>query len=131
MGSNEEINPPRRHLPVTTENHHENHRQCDQFLEAFRRYDRFDQFGSAALRSLFSYLEELEEETGQEIELDVIALCCNYSVSTVEEIAIDYDIDISGMDEDEARDAVLEYLDNNTSVVDDDCNGSIIYCSSF
>jgi hypothetical protein len=102
-----------------------------QFLEAFRRYDRFDQFGSAALRSLFSYLEELEEETGQEIELDVIALCCNYSVSTVEEIAIDYDIDISGMDEDEARDAVLEYLDNNTSVVDDDCNGSIIYCSSF
>ena len=102
-----------------------------QFLEAFRRYDRFDQFGSAALRSLFSYLEELEEETGQEIELDVIALCCNYSVRTVEEIAIDYDIDISGMDEDEARDAVLEYLDNNTSVVDDDCNGSTIYCSSF
>lgn len=102
-----------------------------QFIEAFRRYDRFDQFGAAALRSLFSYLEELEEETGQETELDVIALCCDYSVSTVEEIAIDYDIDISGMDEDEARDAVLEYLNYNASVVDDDCNGSIIYCSSF
>ena len=30
-------------------------------------------------RALFDYLENLEEDTGTEIELDTIALCCEYS----------------------------------------------------
>lgn len=38
---------------------------------------------------------------------------------------------IEGMDEDEAKAAVLEYLNDNTSVVDEDCNGQILYCSAF
>jgi hypothetical protein len=102
-----------------------------EFLEAFRRYNRFDQFGATALRSLFSYLEDLEDDTGEEMELDVIALCCDYSVDTVIDIAAAYRIDTTDMDEDEAREAVLDYLNDHTSVVDDDCDGSILYCSAF
>ena len=102
-----------------------------EFIEAFRRYDRFDQFGTTALRSLFDYLEDLESDTGEELELDVIALCCDYSVDTVEEIAEAYRIDIAGLDEEEARSAVLDYLNDNTTVVDDDCDGSILYVSAF
>lgn len=101
------------------------------FVDAFRRYDRYDQFGYDALCSLFDYLENLEDETGEEMELDVIELCCDYSVDSVEDIASSYDIDIEGMDDDEARDAVLEYLNDHTSVVDPDCNGQILYCSAF
>ena len=102
-----------------------------EFIEAFRRYNRFDQFGATALRSLFSYLEDLEDDTGEEIELDVIDLCCNYSVDTVLDIAESYRIDIAGMDEEEARNAVLDYLNDQTSVVDDDCDGLILYYSAF
>ena len=102
-----------------------------EFIEAFRRYDRYDQFGYDALCSLFDYMELLESDAGEEIELDVIAICCEYSVDSVEDIASSHDIDIEDMDEDEARDAVLEYLNDNTTVIDGDCNGQILYCSAF
>lgn len=49
------------------------------FEKAFHDCDRFDQFGYAALRALFDYLEELEEDCGAEFELDVIALCCDWT----------------------------------------------------
>ncbi len=101
------------------------------FLEAFRAYALFDQFGATALRSLFAYLEDLESDIGEELELDVVALCCDYSVDTVEEIAEAYRIDIAGLDEEEARGAVLDYLNDNTTVVDDDCDSSILYVSAF
>ncbi len=102
-----------------------------EFIDAFRRYDRYDQFGYDALCSLFDYMEQLKSDAGEEIELDVIAICCEYSVDSVEDIASSYDIDIEDMDEDEARDAVLEYLNDNTTVIDGDCNGQILYCSAF
>ena len=102
-----------------------------EFIDSFRRYNRYDQFGYAALCSLFDYLEQYEEDCGEEIELDVIALCCDYTVNDVETIAQDYDIDIDGLDDDEAKDAVLDYLNDNTSVIDNDCDGKILYCSAF
>jgi|688.fasta_scaffold03608_13 hypothetical protein len=101
------------------------------FIDAFRRYDRYEQFGYDALCSLFDYMEQMEQDTGEEIELDVIALCCDYSVDSVEDIASSYSIDIEGMDDDEAREAVLDYLNDNTTVIDEDCNGQILYCSAF
>ena len=78
-----------------------------------------------------AYFEEVEEDTGDEIELDVIAICCEYSVDSVEDIASNYSIDIEDMDEDVARDAVIDYLNDNTTVIDGDCNGQILYCSAF
>jgi len=101
------------------------------FVDAFQAYDRYDQFGYAALRSLFDYLEQVEEDIGEEFELDVIALCCDYSVDSVSDIACNYGIDIEGMDDDEARDAVLDYLNEKTIVIDPDCVGNILYCSAF
>lgn len=69
--------------------------------------------------------------TGEEIELDVIAICCEYAVDDVSDIADNYSIDIAGMDDDDAREAVLDYLNENTTVVDSDCSGQIIYCTAF
>ena len=102
-----------------------------EFIDAFHRCNRYEQFGYDALCSLFDYMEQLESDCGEEMELDVIALCCDYSVDSVEDIASNYSIDIAGLDDDEARSAVLEYLQDNTQVVDEDCNGQILYCSAF
>ena len=48
------------------------------FTEAFRIAGRDKQFSYDGLITLFDYLEQYEEGTGEEIELDVIALCCEW-----------------------------------------------------
>lgn len=49
------------------------------FIRAFEDYGRGDQFSREALFALFGYLEELEEDTGEDMELDVIGLCCDFT----------------------------------------------------
>lgn len=96
------------------------------FVDAFRRYDRYDQFGYDALRIIFDYLEEYEDSTGEEIELDVIAICCDYSVNSPEDIAQNYSIDIEGMDEDEIADTVRKYLEEDTTILGE-TDGQFVY----
>ena len=50
-----------------------------QFEQAFVKAGRGEQFSREALKALFEYIEELEEDTGEETELDVIALCCEFT----------------------------------------------------
>lgn len=83
------------------------------FERAFADAGRKDQFSYEGLKVLFEYLEQYEEDTSEEIELDVIALCCDYYEDTPEAIAANYSIDIEGMDEDEIVDAVREHLMDN------------------
>ena len=49
------------------------------FESAFKRIGRGEQFSSQGLIALFEYLEQLESEMGEEIEFDVIGLCCEYT----------------------------------------------------
>lgn len=49
------------------------------FHDAFKNMGRGEQFSYDGLVALFEYLEQYEEDTGEEIELDVIALCCEYA----------------------------------------------------
>ena len=49
------------------------------FVDAFRDMSRENQFTYEGKHALFDYLEEFEEDTGEEIELDVIGLCCEYA----------------------------------------------------
>ena len=47
------------------------------FVDAFMKF-RPNQFTYEGLTALFEHLEEFEDATGEEIELDVIGLCCDY-----------------------------------------------------
>ena len=49
------------------------------FHTAFNQMGRGDQFSYEAKSALFEYLEEYGQDTETEIELDVIALCCDFS----------------------------------------------------
>jgi len=60
-----------------------------QFRDAFRAI-RPNNFSYAALGELFEWLEQYEEDTGSEMELDVIAICCDFSEYTLEELQFDY-----------------------------------------
>lgn len=51
----------------------------NKFVDSFRDYNRQDSFSYKGLGVLYNYLIELEEDTGQNIEIDVITLCCDYN----------------------------------------------------
>ena len=97
------------------------------FRDTFRAYDRVDQFSREGLELLFDHLEEMERDNGVEAELDVVALCCDYSEDTPESIAQDYRIDLDGVDDDDTDQAVMDYLCDNTTVVGQTSSGSIVY----
>ena len=90
-----------------------------QFREAFRLAGRMDQFSYEGLEVLFDYLDNLSEDIGEPVELDVAALCCDYYESSIEELIDSYSINLSEVDEDDPDsiiDVVREYLEYNTSV---------------
>lgn len=62
-----------------------------QFCDRFRDTNRDNNFTYDGKRALFDYLEALEDDTGEEIELDVIALCCDYTeYKNLEELQENY-----------------------------------------
>ena len=101
-----------------------------QFREAFRLAGRMDQFSYEGLEVLFDYLDELSEDIGEPIELDVVALCCEYCESSIEELIDNYNIDVSDADgdEDEIETIVEEYLQDNTSVCGQ-VSGGFVYAA--
>lgn len=51
----------------------------NDFLEEFENHGRENQFSYEGKKALYDYLGELSEDIGQPIELDVIAICCDYT----------------------------------------------------
>lgn len=99
-----------------------------QFREAFRLAGRMDQFSYEGLEVLFDYLDNLSEDIGEPIELDVVALCCEYYESSIQELIDNYNIDVSEVDEDDPDsiiEVVREYLEDNTSVCVEVSNGFV------
>ena len=51
-----------------------------QFTDWLQSNDTYkNNFSYEGLKALYDYLENYEEETGQKIEFDPVALCCEYS----------------------------------------------------
>jgi len=69
------------------------------FERAFKRYER-ENFSYDGLKALFEYLEEFEDSTGEEVELDVIALCCEYAeYDSLKEYNEDYGTEYSEIEQ--------------------------------
>lgn len=96
------------------------------FVDAFKKI-RPDNFSHAALVTLFDYLEEWEESAGEELDLDVIALCCDFSEATPREIADSYGIDDDGLTHEETAGVVREYLEDEGMYVGETQNGTFVY----
>lgn len=96
--------------------------ELHDFRDAFRKFDRIKNFSYEGLELLFEFCEECDPD----MELDVIALCCDYSEETPEAIAQNYSIDIEGVEEEEVQQVVREYLDHHTSVIGE-TSSSIVY----
>ena len=85
------------------------------FRDAFKAAGRGDQFSYDGLEVIFEYIESYEQDSGEQVELDVIAFCCEWAEDNYASVAEQYDIDIEGLDENDAIAAVLEHLEENTA----------------
>jgi hypothetical protein len=51
----------------------------NQFIQAFKDSCYENNFTHEALNELYDYLTSLEEDTGQEIEFDVVGIACDFA----------------------------------------------------
>lgn len=59
----------------------------DQLQKEFENFGRWGQFTPTAFDALADYFSEFEEK----IELDVVAICCDFSEYTEDELVREYD----------------------------------------
>jgi hypothetical protein len=104
-----------------------------QFTDAFMSI-RPNNFSYEGLEQLFDYFESYEDDTGEQIELDVIAICCEYSESTINECLDYYDIvdaedkeDFESLSDYEKLSIIQDWLANKTSVIGTTDQCTIIY----
>ena len=104
------------------------------FRREFKDYGRDKQFSNCGLDALFENLENLADEMGEPVELDVIALCCDWSeYEDLAEARSEYGIDLDDIgldaaddpDADEIHAAALEYFQDQTTVIEAD-NGRVL-----
>jgi predicted ArsR family transcriptional regulator len=80
------------------------------FRDAFLKH-RPDNFTYEGLTALYDYLESFEVDTGEELELDVIAICCDFAEESWQNISEYYSIDLDDCEDDEEKQqAVADYL---------------------
>lgn len=98
------------------------------FRNAFHSMDRGNQFSYEGLEILFDWFEDLEQMDGTEMELDVIAICCDYSEASIKEILDAYNIDMSDLPIDgDVSEFVLDWLNDRTIVLGVCLHGEIVY----
>ena len=83
----------------------------DQFISWFRSSDTYkNSFSYEGLSTLFDYFEELEQDIGEQIEFDPIAICCEFSeYDSFKDLVNDYCP--------KYEDATIGYFEDRTTVL--------------
>ena len=92
------------------------------FVDWFRGSDTYKRnFSYDGLNSLFDYFEELEEDMGQEIDFDPIAICCEFSeYENLNEIKESYSsVEINNIDDLKYHTNVIEIDDSDKLIIQD------------
>jgi hypothetical protein len=85
-----------------------------QFTDEFNAI-RPNNFSYEGLQVLFDWIEQQEQDTGTEQELDVIALCCEFSEMTAKEVIESYGYDVE--DDGNELNNVADCLHDDTIVL--------------
>lgn len=96
------------------------------FENAFKTI-RPDNFSYEGLRALFDHFEEYEDSTGEQVELDVIGICCEYNEDTWQNIARDYRIELDPSNDDEANQELVEDWLHDEGVFVGSVDGGFVY----
>ncbi len=70
---------------------------------------RASRFTYEGLQALFEWLEDYENDTGEELELDVIGLCCDFTEYTsLDQFQLDYGDQYATLDDIQDETTVIE-----------------------
>lgn len=97
------------------------------FIDAFKRC-RPENFSHDGLLALFEYCEDMERDQGEEMELDVISLCCDFcEYDSMEEAAAECGWEADADDDEDARkESARDFLEYRTQVIEVNGGGVII-----
>ncbi len=91
--------------------------------------DEYNNFSYSGARALVEYLDDLSDDIWENIEFDKVAIRCDYSEYTKDELISDYWYKIEKSeypDDDDYFDALLQELQDNTTVIEVDSDTFII-----
>ena len=92
---------------------------------------RPDNFSYEGQGVLFDYFEQLEDDLGEQIEFDPIAICCEYAEMTMNGIFEAYPEVLELIDMDRPKEStysiVVDYLNDNGSYCGDTTQGTFIF----
>ena len=96
------------------------------FVGAFQRMSRGEQFSHSALEALFDFYDSL----GEDVELDPIAICCDWcEYGSALEAALEYGYEPdSDLDAEEQGEDATDWLADRTFVLPAD-SGSVVVAS--
>jgi hypothetical protein len=77
------------------------------FISAFKNSGLDNQFSREALELIFNYYEALGDDTGEPIELDVIAICCDWREECPHHVNSNYEFGV-----DDPKEFIEEVIDN-------------------
>lgn len=99
-------------------------------VDEFRKHGRDKDYSLNALLALFDYLDELSTDIGQDIEVDVIELCCEWQeFYSLEELADCYSHQFT---EEQLKDVeanksdIIQYFYDNTQTISLNNGGYLI-----
>jgi len=95
--------------------------RLSDFTNAFRNSNRDGQFSFEALELIFDYIEDYERDTGEQVEFDMIALCCEWAEEDAATLAQYYDFDSAELDD------VAEAMRDATQVAGVTSKGTVVY----
>tara|TARA_B100000929_G_scaffold255846_1_gene217779 strand:- start:925 stop:1272 length:348 start_codon:yes stop_codon:yes gene_type:complete len=86
---------------------------ADTFIRAFDEMDRSENFTTEARYALFDYYDDISEDIGEQFELDVVAICCDWSEVDAEQAASEYDylLDADSLAECDDDAETLDYIE--------------------
>lgn len=98
------------------------------FVSAFESAGRGNQFSYEGKQALFRYLSYMEDNLGEEINLDIIELCCEYSEYSGVELLRDFEhlLDGDEGENEEKIETIIERLADETEVIPIEEGGWII-----
>ena len=72
----------------------------NDFVKEFEEFGREEQFSFEGKKALYNYLNELAEDLGEPIELDVVGICCDFTeYEDLTEFNHDYQLDLDDIDD--------------------------------
>ena len=91
------------------------------FRDRFMRSDTYkNNFSYEGLHALFEYIEQVEEDIGEEFEFDMVGICCDYTeYDSLEDFNADYSSDDKVYTIDDIREetVVIEIPDTERFII--------------